>query len=145
MILEGYPNEPTMQMRTEGGIEYPTVVEVLPSAPTLDVVAPVVEKYAPPIGPVPFVIWQPDNEVESCLCCTDKFITLLRRLEKTSCLFFWNTKKKECRRHHCRLCGGVRCNSCTPKTVLNSLGRAPARVCKRCVSESAVYKMENAK
>lgn len=60
-------------------------------------------------------IWVPDCEVSRCSCCEETF-TLLRR------------------KHHCRYCGQIFCQSCTGKTaVLNfTKTRSPVRVCDTC-------------
>jgi hypothetical protein len=37
------------------------------------------------------------------------------------------------RRHHCRRCGRVVCDTCSPfKRILSNSGRIPVRICKDC-------------
>jgi hypothetical protein len=54
------------------------------------------------------LIWQSDKDVSECTCCKTEFGTFTRR-------------------HHCRMCGRVFCDECTPK---NDSG---IRVCLLCV------------
>lgn len=49
----------------------------------------------------PSKVWQPDHDTKSCMICTKRFGLLLRR-------------------HHCRKCGQVVCDKCSPwKVFLN--------------------------
>ena len=57
-------------------------------------------------------IWQEDSEVKACTLCNTGF-TLTKR------------------RHHCRICGSVVCNSCSLSRLVHS-GK-PKRACARCV------------
>ena len=64
--------------------------------------------------------WVPDDQVETCMSrnCETAFT-------------FWQ------RRHHCRLCGGVFCASCTEKRAMmpDIFGsKDPQRVCEPCFS-----------
>ena len=63
------------------------------------------------------VSWVPDEEKLDCEDCGAKF-TLLER------------------RHHCRKCGGIFCNTCSDyRLELNELGfQKPVRVCRTCFS-----------
>ena len=64
--------------------------------------------------------WQPDSEATCCTKCGEKF-TLLRR------------------RHHCRLCGGIFCNSCSEaranKNFDGVILAKPQRACMDCYAE----------
>eukprot|EP00116_Pleurobrachia_bachei_P012381 sb/3472643/ len=62
-------------------------------------------------------VWVPDSEATSCASCQESF-TLIRR------------------KHHCRHCGKIFCQSCTANTASLSFTktRRPVRVCDRCHS-----------
>ena len=64
--------------------------------------------------------WQPDSEATCCTKCGEKF-TMLRR------------------RHHCRLCGGIFCNSCSEaranKNFDGVILAKPQRACMDCYAE----------
>jgi len=62
--------------------------------------------------------WVPDSEVTRCSSCDDTF-TLLKR------------------KHHCRYCGQIFCQSCTAKSaVLNfTKTKSPVRVCDGCYAQ----------
>jgi adenine/guanine phosphoribosyltransferase-like PRPP-binding protein len=64
--------------------------------------------------------WVPDSEVTACKSCDKKFGTLTRK-------------------HHCRLCGNVFCNSCSQQRTSRGLGGEvfgkPARACMDCYRE----------
>ncbi len=67
---------------------------------------------APPPKAVPAQMWLPDNFFDSCPQCQAKFSWSLRR-------------------HHCRACGNVVCNSCSShRMVLDS--NSLSRVCDVC-------------
>jgi len=74
------------------------------------------------------VRWQDEDEAENCNQCKRDF-TVTRR------------------KHHCRHCGTIFCDSCLTKTVNSRSGRKQARVCDIChtllVSTSAPYFSEN--
>lgn len=59
--------------------------------------------------------WRPDHASDSCLCCGKLFS-------------MWT------RRHHCRACGELVCNDCSPfSSPIPELGYlAPVRMCKDC-------------
>eukprot|EP00756_Hemistasia_phaeocysticola_P029285 Hpha_TRINITY_DN16222_c1_g8::TRINITY_DN16222_c1_g8_i1::g.11279::m.11279 len=59
--------------------------------------------------------WVPDNSTKACQCCESDF-TFVRR------------------RHHCRACGQVVCNSCSSsRKVVADMGHTrPVRCCDRC-------------
>lgn len=59
--------------------------------------------------------WQYDNDVPTCMLCDAKFSLFNRR-------------------HHCRACGKVVCNDCSPfRSVVPGLeGEGPQRVCRVC-------------
>jgi len=74
----------------------------------------VVQSTAKAVAPVP-VQWMPDEAVTACCVCSTAFS-------------FFN------RRHHCRACGRVVCDPCSPKVVMpDFLGVCtPERVCTPC-------------
>lgn len=92
-------------------------VTLLPSAPPMrvsldDVLAGTADMLSlePPA-------WQPDSSATACLGCGQPFLFLRRT------------------RHHCRLCGGLFCATCTgPRSLLppKFQQRSPERVCRRC-------------
>eukprot|EP00658_Telonema_sp_P-2_P080364 TRINITY_DN7989_c0_g1_i3.p1 TRINITY_DN7989_c0_g1~~TRINITY_DN7989_c0_g1_i3.p1 ORF type:complete len:213 (-),score=24.10 TRINITY_DN7989_c0_g1_i3:520-1158(-) len=56
----------------------------------------------------------PDRAIKACSSCREKF-TLTRR------------------RHHCRMCGGLFCDTCTKERVqLPGFGKEPQRICRPC-------------
>jgi hypothetical protein len=60
-------------------------------------------------------VWQNDNEVFSCPLCSIQFNFLNRR-------------------HHCRICGLIYCNSCSAyRTLINSIYQ---RTCKNCSKQT---------
>ncbi|KAL7718193.1 Rho guanine nucleotide exchange factor [Entamoeba marina] len=62
-------------------------------------------------------VWVPDDNVEDCMNCHDKFTVFNRR-------------------HHCRSCGRVLCGMCTKKKVIiPHLSSKPQRVCAKCASD----------
>eukprot|EP01090_Pellita_catalonica_P017837 TRINITY_DN5510_c0_g1_i2.p1 TRINITY_DN5510_c0_g1~~TRINITY_DN5510_c0_g1_i2.p1 ORF type:complete len:449 (+),score=45.83 TRINITY_DN5510_c0_g1_i2:634-1980(+) len=65
-------------------------------------------------------IWIPDDEVLSCMNCSQPFAWLKRR-------------------HHCRACGKVVCNPCSAHRLMlpNVSDKAPVRVCDECFSSVA--------
>jgi hypothetical protein len=59
-------------------------------------------------------IWVPDTSSDKCNICEKAFS-------------FWN------RRHHCRMCGNLICNACSPfRKVLQNQTSAAVRVCSVC-------------
>lgn len=58
------------------------------------------------------VQWVPDEQVTNCHCCNCKFG-----------MFMW--------KHHCRACGQVVCDDCSPTRPLPP-HPSPVRVCKKC-------------
>jgi len=66
--------------------------------------------------------WIPDKSVKFCKVCFRKFSLMIRR-------------------HHCRVCGHVFCNSCAPKLGLYSGGAA--RMCGSCCDERVAEIQEN--
>jgi len=64
--------------------------------------------------------WVPDDEVETCMICFVPFTMFNRR-------------------HHCRNCGFIICNSCSLRRhVLPHAGSSPVRVCDRCVVDLGI-------
>lgn len=59
--------------------------------------------------------WVPDGEAQDCAVCFTRF-TIKRR------------------RHHCRLCGGVVCSSCSESRVFLVEGGKLERACNACVT-----------
>lgn len=59
-------------------------------------------------------VWVPDNEANVCMCCKRTQFTMIVR------------------RHHCRNCGAVVCNPCSPKKFLLPSSTKPQRVCLDC-------------
>lgn len=59
-------------------------------------------------------VWVPDNEATVCMCCKKTQFTMIVR------------------RHHCRNCGAVVCNPCSPKKFLLPSSTKPQRVCLDC-------------
>lgn len=60
--------------------------------------------------------WQPDTSSRICSCCSTTFSSIVRR-------------------HHCRMCGGLVCDQCSPKIKLAQYGgpKFPAqRTCMKC-------------
>ena len=63
------------------------------------------------------VKWKLDHEANFCKECEQHFTAVTRR------------------RHHCRICGEIFCNSCSPKKVIKNFQRKQ-RVCGNCYSYS---------
>merc|ERR1711973_622532 len=60
-------------------------------------------------------VWVPDSEASTCMHCMKTKFTAINR------------------RHHCRKCGAVVCNNCSPKRVLlPNQSSKPLRVCNTC-------------
>eukprot|EP00298_Acanthocystis_sp_HF-20_P009449 c18307_g1_i4.p1 GENE.c18307_g1_i4~~c18307_g1_i4.p1 ORF type:complete len:110 (+),score=40.49 c18307_g1_i4:2-331(+) len=59
--------------------------------------------------------WMSDDEVHKCMDCASEFSTFIRR-------------------HHCRKCGGIYCNNCSPNQlpILEHGKKKNVRVCKAC-------------
>jgi early endosome antigen 1 len=60
--------------------------------------------------------WEADSDVPACPGCGKKFSVSVRR-------------------HHCRSCGHIFCQSCTPHTTTLPSSKKPVRVCRSCFSE----------
>jgi hypothetical protein len=63
--------------------------------------------------------WVPDDSTQGCQRCRRSWSSLARR------------------RHHCRYCGGLFCNDCTPHRCTFRQDSAPERVCVICLSRIA--------
>uniref|UniRef100_A0A915L3A2 Pleckstrin homology domain-containing family F member 2 n=1 Tax=Romanomermis culicivorax TaxID=13658 RepID=A0A915L3A2_ROMCU len=60
-------------------------------------------------------VWVPDPEAQVCMKCKKTKFTVVQR------------------RHHCRKCGSVVCNSCSTKRfLLPHISKKPVRVCDSC-------------
>lgn len=73
---------------------------------------------ADPKVPAPTAFWQPDESASTCPRCNTEFSNTVAR-------------------HHCGVCGKLRCNTCSPRTaqVLRPVKNAApenVRVCNRC-------------
>eukprot|EP01060_Flectonema_neradi_P033101 TRINITY_DN544_c2_g1_i1.p1 TRINITY_DN544_c2_g1~~TRINITY_DN544_c2_g1_i1.p1 ORF type:complete len:664 (+),score=101.02 TRINITY_DN544_c2_g1_i1:130-2121(+) len=66
------------------------------------------------------VVWQPDDDVESCNECLSKFTLVVRR-------------------HHCRICGLIFCDSCCPKSACTSSGSLSSSSSSGILLERACY------
>lgn len=65
-------------------------------------------------------VWVPDSEANTCMHCKKVQFTLVNR------------------RHHCRKCGVVCCNTCSSKRfLLPAQSSKPLRVCMTCYNELA--------
>ena len=65
-------------------------------------------------------VWVPDGEANTCMHCKKVQFTLVNR------------------RHHCRKCGVVCCNTCSSKRfLLPAQSSKPLRVCLTCYDELA--------
>jgi len=65
-------------------------------------------------------VWVPDSEANTCMHCKKVQFTLVNR------------------RHHCRKCGVVCCNTCSSKRfLLPAQSSKPLRVCMTCYDELA--------
>ena len=63
-------------------------------------------------------VWVPDSETNTCMHCKKVQFTLVNR------------------RHHCRKCGVVCCNTCSSKRfLLPAQSSKPLRVCMTCFEE----------
>ena len=62
--------------------------------------------------------WVKDEDTTQCMACKSEFT-------------FFN------RRHHCRNCGGIYCNSCSSKkiAILRLRLKRPVRVCDKCFAK----------
>eukprot|EP00092_Neocalanus_flemingeri_P046542 GFUD01052375.1.p1 GENE.GFUD01052375.1~~GFUD01052375.1.p1 ORF type:complete len:264 (+),score=85.11 GFUD01052375.1:114-905(+) len=66
-------------------------------------------------------VWVPDSEANTCMHCKKVQFTLVNR------------------RHHCRKCGVVCCNTCSSKRfLLPAQSSKPLRVCMSCYDELAM-------
>eukprot|EP01127_Copromyxa_protea_P006735 TRINITY_DN16727_c0_g1_i1.p1 TRINITY_DN16727_c0_g1~~TRINITY_DN16727_c0_g1_i1.p1 ORF type:complete len:507 (+),score=100.04 TRINITY_DN16727_c0_g1_i1:77-1522(+) len=62
-------------------------------------------------------VWTPDDFTDECMCCSKKFSKIHRR-------------------HHCRLCGGLYCGTCTSTRLLVEISEgkwSKERVCLKCI------------
>ena len=66
------------------------------------------------------VVWQPDDDVEGCNECLSKFTMIVRR-------------------HHCRVCGLIFCDSCCPKTACTSTGSLSSSGSSGMIMERTCY------
>jgi len=66
--------------------------------------------------------WQPDSSVTSCNNCNEAFSLTFRR-------------------HHCRICGFIFCDKCSPVTLIRTGGATPqtVRVCVSCRKSVSRY------
>ncbi|XP_037359449.1 zinc finger FYVE domain-containing protein 26 [Talpa occidentalis] len=79
----------------------------LPSQPSLE--------FVPPATPPARHQWVPDETESICMVCCREHFTMFNR------------------RHHCRRCGRLVCNSCsTKKMAVEGCRENPARVCDQC-------------
>jgi chromosome segregation ATPase len=62
--------------------------------------------------------WEDSKDCKNCANCKEKF-TIKRR------------------KHHCRNCGQVFCNACTPHTAKTTTSKKPVRVCTPCLADLA--------
>eukprot|EP00945_MAST-04E_sp_MAST-4E-sp1_P000353 g353.t1 len=63
-------------------------------------------------------MWVPDDEGTDCMVCHKEFNVVRRR-------------------HHCRNCGGLVCDSCSGhRLFLPNVGSSPVRACDNCVAEA---------
>ena len=68
------------------------------------------------------VRWTPDEDAPGCQLC-DRRWTLFNR------------------RHHCRKCGRLVCNACSPMRQHVSASPNPKRVCVRCIESRAAAQL----
>ncbi|XP_067895528.1 zinc finger FYVE domain-containing protein 26 isoform X2 [Heterodontus francisci] len=74
-----------------------------------------VSEFVPPESPPAKKDWVPDDKALFCMVCWKERFTMFNR------------------RHHCRRCGRVVCQSCsTNKMVVENCRENPARVCDQC-------------
>eukprot|EP00475_Leptophrys_vorax_P019671 TRINITY_DN26981_c0_g1_i1.p1 TRINITY_DN26981_c0_g1~~TRINITY_DN26981_c0_g1_i1.p1 ORF type:complete len:1101 (+),score=323.63 TRINITY_DN26981_c0_g1_i1:109-3411(+) len=73
-------------------------------------------------------VWVPDTENANCTICGSEFSLFNRK-------------------HHCRNCGQIVCNSCSPfKRILENIGDEPVRICKNCDDDlKKAYKSKTGK
>nr|XP_020655714.1 zinc finger FYVE domain-containing protein 26 [Pogona vitticeps] len=73
------------------------------------------QEFMPPEKPPPKQDWIPDEAEDTCMVCKTERFTMFNR------------------RHHCRRCGRLVCNSCsTKKMVVEACWENPTRVCDQC-------------
>jgi hypothetical protein len=60
--------------------------------------------------------WVPDENAHNCFQCNTSFGLMTRR-------------------HHCRNCGGVFCNSCSDRRIVLKNSDGPVRVCRKCYTQ----------
>uniref|UniRef100_A0A4W3I277 Zinc finger FYVE domain-containing protein 26 n=1 Tax=Callorhinchus milii TaxID=7868 RepID=A0A4W3I277_CALMI len=76
-----------------------------------------ISEFVPPEIPPAKDDWVPDDDAVLCMVCWKERFTMFNR------------------RHHCRRCGRVVCNSCSiNKMVVEDCRENPARVCDQCYS-----------
>ena len=69
--------------------------------------------------------WIPDSASAICMRCSERFGVTQRR-------------------HHCRRCGFIVCNSCSKgRTLLENISSKPVRVCQLCMSTLQAEQQEN--
>ncbi|XP_072341205.1 zinc finger FYVE domain-containing protein 26 isoform X2 [Scyliorhinus torazame] len=74
-----------------------------------------ISEFVPPENPPAKKDWVPDDKASFCMVCWKERFTMFNR------------------RHHCRRCGRVVCQSCsTNNMVLENCRESPARVCDQC-------------
>ncbi|XP_041069724.1 zinc finger FYVE domain-containing protein 26 isoform X2 [Carcharodon carcharias] len=82
-------------------------------------------EFVPPENPPAKKDWVPDNKALFCMVCWKERFTMFNR------------------RHHCRRCGRVVCQSCsTNKMVIENCRESPARVCDQCYHSYHVNEKE---
>jgi len=77
----------------------------------------VLQRVCDKCSPMEKVKWQPDNSATACTICEKEFTTFKRR-------------------HHCRKCGLLVCELCSPYRIViyPEFSKVPERVCKHCES-----------
>ena len=70
-------------------------------------------------------VWIPDSHSNNCSVCKDQFS-----------MFF--------RKHHCRNCGSLVCNSCSPnQIIITFLSAYPVRVCSPCYDKLSAENIQS--
>jgi hypothetical protein len=103
-------------------VVWPAVPSPPPSTPPLSIPPihfPICHNTVPH-EPLQFVTWQQDEDCPTCTLCSASFGA-----------FTW--------RHHCRWCGCVVCNSCSPSREVKRLGDVLQRVCTKCTTQSRYF------
>ncbi len=80
---------------------------------------------APEDSFAPAPVWVPDKQAPNCMVCNDKFTVFIRR-------------------HHCRHCGKVVCDKCSPHRwhLPNINQKKPQRICQLCY-EAIIARFES--